>query len=220
MKWRMISISLSFGEQAGHLAVRVAQQFGWVHFRHVEWRQLVGFLAGRGFLEDQPFVLRLVGTNLADAAIDLRLSCCHFYASTGAAASTFAARSMVSRAITSVAHQRVAFFSSGYQRPSRCRRRFSRRADAGSIAPELRRSARRIRGSGRARKQQLCCRAARKCLGRVIGLGQIVLGEFANAFLAVDRQEDGRHQRDQCLIGADVRGRLFAADVLLAGGQA
>ena len=104
-------------QQAGHLAVRVAQQFGWVHFRHVEWRQLVGLLARRGFLEDQPFVLCLVGTNLADAAIDLRLSCCHFYASTGAAASTFAARSMVSRAITSVAHQRVAFFSSGYQRP-------------------------------------------------------------------------------------------------------
>ena len=37
--------------------------------------------------------------------------------------------------------------------------------------------------------------------------------------LAVDRQEDGRHQGDQRLVGADVRGRLLAADVLLAGAE-
>ena len=31
--------------------------------------------------------------------------------------------------------------------------------------------------------------------------------------------KDRRHQRDERLVGADVRGRLFAADVLLARGQ-
>ena len=38
-------------------------------------------------------------------------------------------------------------------------------------------------------------------------------------FRAVDGHEDGRHQRDQRLVGADVRGGLLAADVLLARGE-
>jgi hypothetical protein len=42
------------------------------------------------------------------------------------------------------------------------------------------------------------------------------IGQIADAFLAVNGQEDGGHQSDQRLIGADVGGGLFAADMLLA----
>ena len=37
--------------------------------------------------------------------------------------------------------------------------------------------------------------------------------------LAVDGEEDGDHHGDEGLVGADVAGGLFAADVLLAGGE-
>ena len=68
-------------------------------------------------------------------------------------------------------------------------------------------------------KSQLCARLRGQRLRRVIGLGQVVLGQFADAFFAVDGEKDRRHQRDQSLIGADVRGRFFAADMLLARGE-
>ena len=71
----------------------------------------------------------------------------------------------------------------------------------------------------RAGKAQLRARLAAQRLRRVIGLGQVVLGQFAHALFAVNRQKDRRHQRHQRLIGADVRGRLLAADVLLPRSQ-
>ena len=55
--------------------------------------------------------------------------------------------------------------------------------------------------------------------GQIMRLGQVLLRQFAQAFLAVDRHEDRRHQGDQRLIGADVGRRLLAADVLLARRQ-
>ena len=56
-------------------------------------------------------------------------------------------------------------------------------------------------------------------LGRVVGLGQVVQCQLAHAFFAVNREVDGGHQRDQCLVGADVGGSLLPADVLFAGGK-
>ena len=46
-----------------------------------------------------------------------------------------------------------------------------------------------------------------------------MLGQFADAFFAVDGEEDRRHKSDQGLVGADVGGRLLAPDVLLASGE-
>ncbi len=46
-----------------------------------------------------------------------------------------------------------------------------------------------------------------------------MLAELAEALLAVDGEEDGDHHGDEGLVGADVGGGLFAADVLLAGGE-
>src|ERR1700760_2800035 len=89
-----------------------------MHFGYVQRRHLVGLLPRRRLLKNQPLVLRLMRPNLTNAAIDLCLHCRHPYASTGAPASTFAAWSIVARAITSVAHHNVAFFNSGYHRPS------------------------------------------------------------------------------------------------------
>ena len=54
------------GQQARRFAVRIAEQRRGIDFRHVERRQLVGLLARRGLLEDEAFVLRLVGTDFAD----------------------------------------------------------------------------------------------------------------------------------------------------------
>ena len=71
----------------------------------------------------------------------------------------------------------------------------------------------------RASKAQFRARLAAKRLRRVVGLGQVVLGKLAHAFLAVDGEKDCRHERNEGLVGADVRRRLFAADVLLARGQ-
>src|SRR5271165_421111 len=48
---------------------------------------------------------------------------------------------------------------------------------------------------------------------------QVLLGQLFQSFAAVHGHEDAAHQRDQRLIGADVRGRLLATDVLLAGGK-
>ena len=56
-------------------------------------------------------------------------------------------------------------------------------------------------------------------LAGVGGLGEILLGQFANADAAIDIHEDVDHERDERLVGADVGGRLLAADVLLAGGE-
>jgi hypothetical protein len=46
-----------------------------------------------------------------------------------------------------------------------------------------------------------------------------MLGQFANPFLAVHRQEDRRHQRDQRLVGTDIRGCLLAPNMLLTRRQ-
>ena len=48
---------------------------------------------------------------------------------------------------------------------------------------------------------------------------QILLRQFLQPDFAVHRHEDVDHQCDQSLIGADIRGRFLAADVLLARGQ-
>ena len=49
--------------------------------------------------------------------------------------------------------------------------------------------------------------------------GQILFRQFAQPFLAIDAHEDGGHQCDECLIGADVRRRLLTADVLFPRGE-
>ena len=68
---------------------------------------------------------------------------------------------------------------------------------------------------GASAKSSFAPDCVQRCDG-ILRLGQVVQREFANAFLAVDGHEDRRHQRDERLVGADVRGRLFTADVLLA----
>ena len=50
-------------------------------------------------------------------------------------------------------------------------------------------------------------------------MARLCVRQLLQPFAAVDRHEDAAHQRDQRLVGADVRGRLLAADVLLAGGE-
>jgi len=52
-----------------------------------------------------------------------------------------------------------------------------------------------------------------------VRLGHVLFSQFTQALFAVDAHEDSSHQGDQRLIGADIRCRLLAADVLLAGGQ-
>ena len=66
------------GQFAGLFAVRGAEQRGRVDLRHIERRHLVGLFAGRGLLEDQRFVLRLVGTDLAQRPAGGVFSGCHF----------------------------------------------------------------------------------------------------------------------------------------------
>ncbi len=56
-------------------------------------------------------------------------------------------------------------------------------------------------------------------LAGVGGLGEILLGQLPYAVAAIDIHEDVDHERDESLVGADVGGRLLAADVLLAGGE-
>src|SRR6185369_17341252 len=48
---------------------------------------------------------------------------------------------------------------------------------------------------------------------RIRRFSKILLGEFLHPFASVDRHEDGGHQGDQRLVGADVRSRLLALDV-------
>src|SRR5258708_33834065 len=58
-----------------------------------------------------------------------------------------------------------------------------------------------------------------KLQGGVGRLRKILFGQLLQPNFAVNVHEDVDHQRDQCLVGANVRGRLFAANVLLAVGQ-
>src|SRR6185295_13239879 len=53
----------------------------------------------------------------------------------------------------------------------------------------------------------------------VCRLCQILFSQFLQPNLAVDGHENVDHQSDQRLVGADIRRRLFATDVLLASGQ-
>ncbi len=69
----------------------------------------------------------------------------------------------------------------------------------------------------RAAEQNLA--VLRELARRISRLRQILLGQFLQPDFAVDRHEDVDHQRDQRLIGADIRSRLLAADVLLARRQ-
>src|SRR5207248_10351793 len=51
------------------------------------------------------------------------------------------------------------------------------------------------------------------------GLSQILARKLLQPDFAVDGHANVCHHCDACLIGADVRGRLFATNVLLAGGK-
>ena len=55
--------------------------------------------------------------------------------------------------------------------------------------------------------------------GGIVRFRQVVNRQLFQSFTTVDCHEDAAHQRNQCLIGADVRGRLLAADVLFASGK-
>src|ERR1700758_3503210 len=61
----------------------------------------------------------------------------------------------------------------------------------------------------------MLCELAR----RVRGLREILLRQFPQAYLSIDRHEDVDHERDQRLIGAYVRRSLLAPNVLLARGE-
>jgi len=60
-------------------------------------------------------------------------------------------------------------------------------------------------------------RDLRETLGRVVGLRRRELADLDQASPPERRQIDRRHERAQRHVGAYVRGRLGAADVLLAG---
>src|SRR5271170_4752067 len=68
-------------------------------------------------------------------------------------------------------------------------------------------------------KERLCAGHGGEDLLGVSGLSEVMLGQLTDAFFAVDGEEDGGHEGDERLIGADVRCGLFAADVLLACGE-
>ena len=53
-------------------------------------------------------------------------------------------------------------------------------------------------------------------LRRIRGLRQILLRQLAQANLAVHRHENIHHERNQRLVGADIRGCFFAANMLFA----
>ena len=125
---------------------------------------------------------------------------------------------MLSRVTISVAHQSVALPSSGYQRLR------SSAADNLVIQQALHPERRSLFGlqnefvkARRAVELQTALPAGAERLGGVRGLGQVVLRQFANAFLSVHGEEDGRHQCHQRLVGADIRSRLLAPNVLFAG---
>src|SRR5215468_4629680 len=66
-------------------------------------------------------------------------------------------------------------------------------------------------------KKKACMFA--KLISGIRRFGEVLFGEFFEPHLAVDGHEDVDHQRNQSLVGADVRGRSFTADVLLAGSE-
>src|ERR1035438_5525551 len=68
----------------------------------------------------------------------------------------------------------------------------------------------------RACEQQLCPLLRRQRSGRVVGPRPGGLGQFADAFLAIDSKEDRSHQRHQSLVGTDFRGGFLAPYMLLA----
>ena len=57
----------------------------------------------------------------------------------------------------------------------------------------------------------------RQTVGHAAGRGMVDAGKAAETVLAQQRHMDGEGQRAETGIGADVRRRLFAADVLFAG---
>ena len=84
-----------FGAQCG------AEFGGGIDFGHIERAQAIGFLAGRGVLEDEALVLRDMGADLADILV------AHSVHLAGAR------QSMAARDVSSVAHQTAALPSSG-----------------------------------------------------------------------------------------------------------
>ena len=136
-----------------------------------------------------------------------------------------AADSICLRVVSSVAHQRLALGpSSGYHlrgRPPMIL--WSSRAVLISVAswPRSRTNSWK-RGAPLKRARtgvgSFAVASTRAVEGELC-LGEVLLGELAQALFAVDGEEDGDHQGDERLVGADVGGRLFAADVLLAGGE-
>ena len=79
----------------------LTQQRGRIDSGHIERRQLVTFLAGRRFLEDQIFVLADVGGGFADLLVQVH------------SATSFAAASIEAFVVVSVQHHNEALFSSG-----------------------------------------------------------------------------------------------------------
>jgi hypothetical protein len=56
-------------------------------------------------------------------------------------------------------------------------------------------------------------------VGRIRSFCQILLRQFPQADLAVHRHENIHHERDQRLVGTDIRSRFLAPDVLLSRSQ-
>src|SRR5689334_1768911 len=52
-----------------------------------------------------------------------------------------------------------------------------------------------------------------------MGFREVLLSEFLQTLAAVDGHVYRGHQSDQCLVRTNVRGRLLAANVLLACGE-
>src|SRR5579864_6298558 len=59
----------------------------------------------------------------------------------------------------------------------------------------------------------------RKLTDSIGSLRQVLLGKLLQTDLAIHSHEDVHHERDQCLIGTDIRGGFLTPDMLLAGGQ-
>src|SRR6266478_1014396 len=62
-------------------------------------------------------------------------------------------------------------------------------------------------------------KALSELTAEVMCFGQILFGEFPQALFSVNAHEHRGHQRDESLVGTDVRRGLFAANVLLARSQ-
>ncbi len=198
MKCRIASTSLTSGKSLDLRAhVPGAENRGGLRLGHVELRKLVGALARRAHLEQQRLVLRDVGPGFADHC-----------------ASASATASICSRVFISVAHRSIESVKLGIEPPERQSADdllLQQRFVSGFRRPAFGRGHELI--EERARKPRRCVR------GEVVGLRQVLPGEFAQALLAIDGHEDGRHQGDQRLVGADVGRRLLAPDMLLARGE-